>query len=223
MIRVLTLCLVYAAYLGESKDCDVKLGPPKFPEQFSAQLVVTAHGVDPQLEYPPAVKHMWLRYDRPAGLAIVDVKAGLDAGKMFVRRYDQKREYMIRGGEYPVCRRSYLGEEMPPFEVPTSSFHFEGMVSVRGVSCHHWLLDDRFSAVHVYTEEETELPLRLTEEAKMKGSPPVPLMTYDFYELNVGAQAMELFELPSPYTHDTCEFHVGGFPYIHAFHHYLRF
>lgn len=36
-------------------------------------------------------------------------------------------------------------------------------------------------------------------------------------------QAKDRFRLPSPYKHDTCTWFMGGFPYIHAFHHYLRF
>ena len=32
-----------------------------------------------------------------------------------------------------------------------------------------------------------------------------------------------IFEIPSGYTHETCENYVGGYPYLHAFLHFLRF
>ena len=49
-------------------------------------------------------------YDHAAGRAKVVVTEGLNAGKTFLRLYGLKKEYMIRTGEYPTCRRSYLGE-----------------------------------------------------------------------------------------------------------------
>lgn len=36
-------------------------------------------------------------------------------------------------------------------------------------------------------------------------------------------QAPELFALPERYVfREECDLHVGGFPYLHLFHHYLR-
>lgn len=36
-------------------------------------------------------------------------------------------------------------------------------------------------------------------------------------------QAAQLYDLPEHYTsREACDLHVGGFPYIHIFHHYLR-
>lgn len=32
-----------------------------------------------------------------------------------------------------------------------------------------------------------------------------------------------MFELPEQYTHATCTRNVPGFPYLHVFHHYVRF
>lgn len=53
---------------------------------------------------------MDITYDRSAGRAKVVVNDGIDAGKTFLRLYEQKKEYMIREGEFAGCRRSYLGE-----------------------------------------------------------------------------------------------------------------
>lgn len=36
-------------------------------------------------------------------------------------------------------------------------------------------------------------------------------------------QNMTNFDIPGGYEHKECMRNVGGFPYIHAFHYYLRF
>ena len=66
------------------------------------------------------------------------------------------------------------------------------------------------------------MPIRLTDESVQDGTA-TPLMTYDFKNFKQGAQDASKFELPSPYTHKKCTRNVGGFPYLHAFHWYLRF
>jgi hypothetical protein len=38
----------------------------------------------------------------------------------------------------------------------------------------------------------------------------------------VALQDANDFALPTGFTHEECEYHVGGYHYIHAFHHYLR-
>jgi hypothetical protein len=42
-------------------------------------------------------------------------------------------------------------------------------------------------------------------------------------EVIVTVQDEALFTLPAQHSHESCAWHIGGFPYIHAFHHYLRF
>lgn len=49
------------------------------------------------------------------------------------------------------------------------------------------------------------------------------LLTYDLENIQVGPQSVEDFAIPEGYSHNDCERNVGGFPYIHAFHYYLRF
>lgn len=82
----------------------------QFPEQFSARLDVVSHMVDRGRDYPPWIREMDIAYDYAAGRAKVVVKEGLNSGKTFLRLYGSKKEYMIREGEFPSCRRSYLGE-----------------------------------------------------------------------------------------------------------------
>ncbi|CAM9450145.1 unnamed protein product, partial [Chrysoparadoxa australica] len=190
-----------------------------FPLQFTGDVEVTAHMVDRSKSYPPWLKKVKVDYDYNAGQAKAIVVEGLDSGKTFIRRYDTKREYMIQGGDFPVCRRSYLGEEMPLPEFPSQAV-FQGTEDIDGSLCHHWLIEHGPSRVHVYSEVDTKLPRRVTDEVTIAVE---PLMTYDFYNLSVGAAKPEAFELPHPYTHEDCGFVVSGFPYLHLFHHYFRF
>lgn len=74
--------------------------------------------VDQAKGYPPWIREVDVAYDRAAGRAKVVVTKGLNAGKTFLRLYGSKREYMIRDGEYPACRRSYLGEQNASLHVP---------------------------------------------------------------------------------------------------------
>lgn len=79
-----------------------------------------------------------------------------------------------------------------------------------------------------------------TNEALVDGAYE-PLMTYDFVEFEAVAPAEEAFALDAPWTHEACNRHargprplppavtpigthppqVGGWPYVHLFHHYL--
>lgn len=150
------------------------------------------------------------------------VEKGFDEGKTFIRRYDDKKEYMIRGGKYPTCERAYLGETMPLPTLPETST-FQGYETVEGVRCEHWMDDVVTNRVHIYVEAEGQrLPRRLTDEAVMDGES-VPLMTYDWHDLKVQEPSSSIFDLPEPYTHKSCTRQIGGFPYLHAFHWYLRF
>lgn len=66
--------------------------------------------VDGGREYPPWKREMDIAYDYAAGRAKVVVAEGLNTRKTFLRLYGLNKEYMIREGEFPSCRRSYLGE-----------------------------------------------------------------------------------------------------------------
>jgi hypothetical protein len=105
----------------------------------------------------------------------------MDEGKTFLRRYDQKREYMIREGEFPICRRSYLGEKMPVAEFPQSAV-FRGIEKqgVEGALSEHWVQDDGFSRVHFYLTMDDCTPRLLVEEIQVEPGSYTPLMTYEF-------------------------------------------
>ncbi|CAN0092844.1 unnamed protein product [Laminaria digitata] len=194
----------------------------QFPEQFSARLDVVSHMVDRGRDYPPWIREMDIAYDYAAGRAKVVVKEGLNSGKTFLRLYGSKKEYMIREGEFPSCRRSYLGEAMPLPELPPTA-SYQGMQTLDGSLCEHWVQNDGISRVHVFIDSANQVPRRLIEETVMEDAAAVPLVTYEFRDFKVGPQTPELFVLPERYTSvEECDLHVGGFPYLHLFHHYLR-
>lgn len=66
--------------------------------------------VDRTKTYPAWKREMDVVYDNAGGRAKVVVREGFNAGKTFLRLYGSKEEYMIREGDYPTCRRSYLGK-----------------------------------------------------------------------------------------------------------------
>lgn len=49
------------------------------------------------------------------------------------------------------------------------------------------------------------------------------LLTYDLLNVQLGPQNVSHFGVPDGFAHDDCARSVTGFPYIHAFHYYLRF
>ena len=50
-----------------------------------------------------------------------------------------------------------------------------------------------------------------------------PLLTYEYSDVQIGPIEERFFELPKEYSHDQCSLHMGGFPYLHIFHYYVKF
>ena len=218
------------------------------------------------------------------------MKQGYDEGKTFLRRYDNKSEFMIRGPPYPECVRSYLGERMPPPVFP-DPFELVGSDDIDGAACEHWVDDLGVNRVHLWMcpalpgsggAEGLMVPRRLTDEQVVDGvEESIPLMTYDWLDLKLGpladlehhpslikraaaggaaaevaadalaeattdaekkeaedaaalakantdAQYLPLeepqawFDIPRPYGWRSCTRFLGGYPYLHLFHHYFR-
>ena len=194
---------------------------PAFPLQFVATVETTAHLVDKSKPYPPWKKRIRLAYDYLNKRARADIMEGLDAGKNFTRRYDTKQDYVTTGGTFPSCQRSYLGERMPMPQIP------EGAVKQSSGA----LIDDEphdeyrvevpeLDRVRVWVSAATGRYRRLTNENWVDGRW-VALMTYDLLDFEEVAPAEDAVALDAPWTHETCDRHVGGWPYLHLFHHYL--
>jgi hypothetical protein len=138
--------------------------PPVMPLQFTATVEVTAHLVDRTQDYPPWLRVVRVSYDFVNRRALAVVEQGHDEGKTFLRRYDNKTEYMVRGGAYAECQRAYLGETMPAPALPRA-LTFEGLETVEGVPCEHWMEDLGTNRLHFYFEAAApRLPRRVTDE-----------------------------------------------------------
>ena len=90
-----------------------------------------------------------MKYDFLNRRASAYMKQGYDEGKTFLRRYDNKSEFMIRGPPYPECVRSYLGERMPPPVFP-DPFELVRSDDIDGAACEHWVDDLGVNRVHLW-------------------------------------------------------------------------
>ena len=206
--------------------------PLVFPLQFSATLTITAHLVDESSEYPPRTRQMMLYYDYINKKARADIEAGYEAAKIYFRRYDQKNEYMVRLPPINDCKRSYLGEVMPFPDIP--DVEYEGLSVIDGVECNHYVHEDYDTVVRIYMSAKDGAPVRLVQESIIDTETDIggdgaiigqttPLLTYDYTDVVLEAPEESLFELQDPYHHKACTRHVGGFPYLHVFHYFVRF
>lgn len=193
----------------------------KFPPQFSANIEITSHLLEASdsTDYPPKSRRMMVYYDYIAKKARVEIEAGYEAAKIYIRRYDLKNEYMIRLPPIDDCRRSHLGEVMP---LPDISFAvFVAIETIRGVKCNHFVVDDEHVRVHIYMSLQSNAPVRLIEES-IENEQSTPLLTYDYSDVVLSAPSAEWFELPEETEQTGCIRHLGGFPYLHIFHYFVR-
>lgn len=192
-----------------------------FPLQFSATLVITAHLIDEASEYPPRTRSINIIYDYVNKRARADIEAGYEAAKFYIRRYDAKNEYMIRLPPIEDCKRSYLGEQMPFPELPPSKYM--GQVMKDDILCNYFTFEEYDVQIHMYLAVEDNAPIQLVQQNVDENGILIPLLTYDFTDVSVGEPESSWFDLPEPYEHSTCQRHIGGFPYLHVFHYFVRF
>lgn len=207
--------------------------------------------VDPiEQDIYPSSKRQWkVSYDYIQKRASAEIESGYLAGHTYVRRYDLKSEFRVRkvldytqlaesnnggvggglldsdndGATYSlVCDRAYLGEKMPWPELPSTG-EFKSIVKMDGEDVEHWeYTHEDMTLIRIYqTATEPKYPIRL-EEVSLWGGSQTPLLTYTFSNFVVGPQDDSNFVLPSEKS-ISCARNVAGFPYLHAFHHYLRF
>jgi hypothetical protein len=220
VLRIVFLLLqVIVLVLSNNEDM---FGPQaRFPMQLSAKVTITAHEVPVESEYPPRVRSFRINYDYLSKRARADIEPGYEAKKTIIRRYDEKAEYMIRPAPIDDCKRSYLGEKMPFPSIPDATF--AGEVLVGEDLCQHFIHVDMDTQIHVYFKKETGAPAMLVQEELFRDGSTVPMLTYRYTDVVLGPQDDELFELPEPYTHSSCDNQVGGFPYLHVFHYFVKF
>lgn len=199
---------------------------PVFPLQLSADVEITAHLVAHDSEYPPRVRRMSIHYDYLNKVARADIEEGYEAAKTYIRRYDTNNEYMIRHPPIDDCKRSYLGEVMPFPDIPHSK-HM-GEEEVDGFLCDHYVHSEHDDVSHIYIEQSTGKPVKLTQSSLSRDinrNPPVEIevLTYKYLNVAMGPPDSTMFIVPSPFAHESCERYVGGFPYLHIFQYFVRF
>mmetsp|Transcript_14529 Transcript_14529/g.32033 ORF Transcript_14529/g.32033 Transcript_14529/m.32033 type:complete len:226 (-) Transcript_14529:1348-2025(-) len=193
-----------------------------FPLQFSATLQITSGLIEEESEYPPKRRHMTIYYDYINKKARADIEAGYEAAKIYIRRYDQKKEYMVRLPPIDDCKRSYLGEVMPFPDI--SHAEFVRVEEVEGSLCNYFIHEDYDTRIHVYMDQHSGAPVRLVQEGvDMQNEESTIQLTYDYTDVELGAPDDSWFDIPSPYEHASCARHVGGFPYLHVFHYFVKF
>ncbi len=109
---------------------------------------------------------------------------------------------------------------MPFPDIPSATH--KGQETINGVKCNYYLYTDHNTRVHMYIAINNAAPVRLIQES-YENETSIPLLTYDFSNVILGAPTKSVFEIPEPFTHNVCEKHTGGFPYIHIFHYFVRF
>ena len=193
-----------------------------FPQQFSANIAITSHLIEDDSKYPPKQRRMTVYYDYVNKRARADIEAGYEAAKAYIRRYDEENEYMIRFTPIDDCKRSFLGETMPLPDL--SEARFVKQEDVEGVLCNYFIHTEYDVRVHIYLAVEDNAPVRLIQEnVDEDDGTSIPLLTYDYSDVAIGEPDESWFDLPEPYQHSTCTRHIGGFPYLHIFHYFVKF
>jgi hypothetical protein len=163
---------------------------------------------------------MLIHYDYLNKRARVDIDKGYEAAKTYIRRYDSKNEYMIRLPPINDCKRSYLGELMAYPDIPTAQY--VGVREIRGIICNQYLIEEYDNRIHIFMSTDDEAPVQLIQESTVEEES-VPMLTYDYSNVRLEEPDEANFDIINGFEHSSCDRHVGGFPYLHIFHHYIRF
>lgn len=196
---------------------------PSFPLQFSGTLEIISHLIEESSEYPPKSRRWTIYYDYINKRARADIEAGYEAAKYYIRRYDQKNEYMVRLPPIDDCKRSYLGEKMPFPSIPEET-EYVNQEAVNGVLCNHFVHKEFDIRVHMYLSVAEGVPVMLVQEqVDEENGTSQPLLSYIYTDVYLGPPDESWFELESPFEHKSCERFIGGFPYLHIFHYFVKF
>jgi hypothetical protein len=219
MKLVLLLCL----FLFQGFTTSKKAPTLSFPLQLSGNLEIISHLIEDSSEYPPKTRRLTIYYDYINKKARADIEGGYEAAKYYIRRYDQRNEYMIRLPPIDDCKRSYLGEKMPLPDFPDEEdIDYIGEEIIQDINCRHFISQEYDIRVHIYMAVEDNAPVMLVQE-QIEGDQSIPLLTYLYSDVLIGPPDESWFELESPWSHKACDRHVGGFPYLHVFHYFVRF
>ena len=131
---------------------------------------------------------------------------------------------MIRPSPIDDCKYSFLGEVMHYPDIPAVYVRDETILTSKGdVIANYFLFEEYDARIHIYMNKLTGVPIRVIQEGEHEGQS-VALLTYDYEEVVLGEPDISLFTLPTSIKKDeNCLNHLGGFPYQHIFHYFVRF
>jgi hypothetical protein len=191
-----------------------------FPLQLSCDIEIEAHLIPENNDYPPRRRRMSIAYDYTRKRARVDIEEGYEAAKTYYRLYGDKIEYMVRHPPISDCKRSYLGDIMPFPVIPESTFI--GETTTGGIECYHFMHIDFEQETHMFMDRVSGAPVQLEHWANVDDTLS-KMLTYRYTNVKLGEPAEEKFELSEPFSHGDCENQIGGWPYQHVFHYFVRF
>jgi hypothetical protein len=221
------LCIVYVTLPDGIESTDI----PKFPLEFQFNVTITAHQVPAETDYPPRWRSYYVYYDYLHNRARIDVDAGFEAAKVYIRRYDLDHEFMVRHLPIDDCKRSHMGDVMPYPHLP--SLTYIDSVDLDGVACKHYVYDEEYmTRIHMYFDQQG-LPVQLIQESMdSETQQHIPMLTYDYSDVKVGTISTEIFGIDnmqrgevdkgSFWSKEQCDLHAGGFPFIHLWHHFVK-
>ena len=94
--------------------------------------------------------------------------------------------------------------------------------TISGIECDYFLYSEYGTSIHMYFAQKDGSPVKLIEESVENGVS-THLLTYEYSNVKLGPVHDETFDLPDGNVHSLCRRHIGGFPYLHAFHYFVRF
>jgi hypothetical protein len=107
---------------------------------------------------------------------------------------------------------------------------YVGTRTLQKTLCHVFVHNDFDSRTQIFIAATTGEPVKLTVSSVKTGEDGTEvvtdLLTYQYSDVVLGPPPSSVFELPEPYSaspKSSCERQVGGFPYLHVFHYFVRF
>lgn len=220
-LRVLSSLVLFLCLAFEVRIASAAAPAPAFPLQLTADVKVIANMVEEGSEYPPRERTMKVYYDYIKKRARVDIDEGYEVEKTYIRRYDLENEYMIRYSTIKDCKRSYLGETMPFPQIPEVAL-YKGSEVINGIESNYYVYIEEDTSIHMYFSKLDGSPVKLIQES-IENNVSIHLMTFEYSNTKIGSIDEEIFVLPPEHSHSSCERHIGGFPYLHVFHYFVRF